>query len=279
MASVVLACACTFSPVVNAAETVESLRYGVSLYHFYQRDYFNALTELMVGQSEDSLGNHAGGAELLRGGMALSYGMDREAETIFTRLLDDNEHNVDADQAWFYLGKLAWQRGDAARTSTTLARMDEHYDGGLRNEALYLQASAHLALGDSDAGLAHLAALPEDSYWRAYLNYNLGAQAAGFEDWGLAEHYFSAVTFDEQYNPETAALRDKSMTARGYAHLAAGDFDFAGDAFRQVTLEGTSAPRALLGYGWAYAEGGDYLAALTPWQTLSERSLLEPSAR
>ncbi len=279
LASTVFACAILSTPSAQAAETVESLRYGVSLYHFYQRDYFNALTELMVGQEEQSLATHAGGAELLRGGMALSYGMDREAESIFKSLLDDNEHNVDADQAWFYLGKLAWQRGDADRTRAALARMDEAYEGKLLFEAHYLKANAELALGNGNAAFTHLDALPEDSYWRAYLNYNLGVQAAGFEDWGLAAHHFSEVESDEAYDPETAALKDKSMTARGYTHLAAGDFDLAGDAFRKVTLTGNSASRALLGYGWSHAEGGDYLAALSPWQTLSERSLLEPSAR
>ena len=53
----------------NASGPVQSLDYGVALFHFYQQDYFDSISELMVGQQQQRLGPHAQGAELLRGGV------------------------------------------------------------------------------------------------------------------------------------------------------------------------------------------------------------------
>ena len=107
-------CLLVCSAGAGALESVQSLAYGVTLYHFYQQDYFWALTELMVAQKSaaPSLGVHADNAELLRGGMSLSYGMDRQAQQIFTDMLTQPGATADVDRAWFYLGKIAWQRGD-----------------------------------------------------------------------------------------------------------------------------------------------------------------------
>ena len=102
---------------VHAAQNVQSLRYGVTLFHFYQQDYFEALTELMVAQQLEQLDIHTANAELLRGGMSLSYGMDRVAEEVFQDLLADQSSSVssqnyeDSGVAWFHLAKLAWRRG------------------------------------------------------------------------------------------------------------------------------------------------------------------------
>lgn len=78
---------------------------------------------------------------------------------------------------------------------------------------------------------------------------------------------------------ESKALRDRALTASGYALLAAGEYRQAGGEFTRVRLEGPMAERALLGYGWASLEEGEYLAALSPWQALGERSLLNESVR
>ena len=54
------------------------LAYGVVLYEFFQQRYFDAMVELGAAQQRAQLQHNAGEAELLRGGMSLSYGMERQ---------------------------------------------------------------------------------------------------------------------------------------------------------------------------------------------------------
>ena len=137
-----------------AAETVQNLRYGVSLFYLYQGDYFQSLTELMVGQAKDEeLGPHGENAELLRGGISLSYGMDREAERVFTALLAEPREGVNRQRAWFYLAKVAWQRGEVGAAAAALANADLNAEDidkrdDLAQEAAYLRAAIALSQGD-----------------------------------------------------------------------------------------------------------------------------------
>ncbi len=272
-----LLCLAALSAV--AAETVQSLRYGASLYHYFQRDYVGAITELTAAQELEALGPHASNANLMLGGMVLGYGMDRKAEAIFLDELRKPRDSVDASRAWFYLGKLAWQRGDAARAADTLANMENGYAGPVREEAGYLRASAALSLGDASGAESYVTGLPEDSRWRHYLAYNLGASYASREDWASATTWFGSITEHTPESPESRALRDRTLTAAGYAWLAAGELEQSAGAFRQVRLEGPYANRALLGYGWSHAGRDEYLEALSPWRQLASRSLLDESAR
>ena len=70
--------------------TVQDLAYGEVLFHFYQEDYFTALTQLLVAQARDEFAYHDGEAELLLGGLYLSYGLHRHAGEIFSRLLEQS---------------------------------------------------------------------------------------------------------------------------------------------------------------------------------------------
>lgn len=263
----------------RAAETVESLRYGASLYHFYQNDYFEALTELMVGQAQGSLASHSEGAELLRGGMSLSYGMDLQAESIFDSQLNLAPEHIDRSRAWFFLGKVAWQRGERLRALEALGQMEEGYEGELAEEANYLQATALLSAGEDAEALARLYALPKDSKWRYYLHYNTAVSLAKDEQWAAASEHFQR--FDELPldSDEEIALYERAQTAAGYTYLAADQPAAARAAFEGVRLEGAAAQKALLGFGWAAVREGDYLAALSAWKPLTSRSMLSASAR
>lgn len=272
-----LLCTCVLN--ARAVESVDSLRYGVTLFHFYQQDYFNALTELMAAQQMEQLGSHVPTAELLRGGMSLSYGMDRIAESIFRDLLSDSGEEVDRDQAWFYLGKMAWQRGQVQRSSAALTQMSAQYDGELATEADYLRASIALYQSDEQAAVSYLERLPRDSLWRYYLYYNFGAGKAAGGEWSQALTYFGEFEKLPLADVESRALQDKAFTAAGFTRMTVEDFQGARSDFSNVRLQGPLSDRALLGYGWAAARLEDYEQALSPWQLLGQRSMLGESAR
>ena len=93
-----------------APTTIKDLYYGDVLFYFYQDDYFNALTRLRAAQDKGRVSHHADEAELLLGGLYLSYGQHLEAGKIFERLLARTSLLPSRNRAWFYLGKVWYQR-------------------------------------------------------------------------------------------------------------------------------------------------------------------------
>jgi tetratricopeptide (TPR) repeat protein len=263
----------------QAAQTVQSPSYGTALFYYFQEDYFTALSELMAAQQLNELGAHQENAELLRGGMSLSYGMDRASRKIFETLLAAPDASIDRDQAWFYLAKLAWQRDDPDRSAAALAKMSASYDGPLAPEANYLRATIALRRGDEQGVAGYDSLIPRNVPWPYYLYYSLGATHAARADWDVAVEYFHRVDQSPIHTPEINTLRDKANTASGYALLAAGNYEQAAEDFTRVRLESPLVDRALLGYGWANSEMGDYQSALSPWLVLGERSVLSDSVR
>lgn len=276
-------CLCmSLNGAAASPETVQTLRYGTTLFQFFQQDYYSALTELMVAQELQQLGPHEQRAELLRGGMSLSYGMDSNARTIFETLLNDPDELSllqDRNRAWFYLAKMAWRRGDSADTLSDLKKMSTGSDGLFSDQADYLRSSIALRDGDEQAALAYADKLPAESSWRYYLYYNLGGSQAALGNFDAANRYyarFDQMTFPTQ---ESKEIRDKAFTARGFSLMASNHFDEAMRQFTRVRLNSPMADRALLGYGWAASEMGQFSLALSSWQTLTGRELGSPSAR
>ena len=66
---------------------VKDPHYGEVLFHFYKEDYFPAIVRLLAAQQQGLLSEHEEQAELLLGGLYLSYGHHLEAAAIFERLL------------------------------------------------------------------------------------------------------------------------------------------------------------------------------------------------
>ncbi|MDH3849373.1 MAG: hypothetical protein OEV05_16410, partial [Gammaproteobacteria bacterium] len=90
---------------------VEEPHYGEILFYFYQEDYFPAIVRLLAAQQQGQLEQHSAQADLLKGGLYLSYGHHLEAAEIFERLLADNVNPEIRDRTWFFLAKIWRQRG------------------------------------------------------------------------------------------------------------------------------------------------------------------------
>jgi len=90
---------------------VEDPQYGEVLFYFYQDDYFPAIVRLLAAQEQGQLEQHAEQAELLLGGMYLSYGHHLEAAQIFERLLADNVAPEIRDRTWFFQTARLSRRG------------------------------------------------------------------------------------------------------------------------------------------------------------------------
>ena len=192
-----------------AAEPVQALRYGVTLFHYFQQDYFDALSELMIAQKTGELGVHTDHAELLRGGMSLSYGMDQQAQRIFTEFLDRPQPGVDRDRAWFYLAKIAWQRGETERSDAAMQNIGTLASPALTEELNYMRASLNSRRGDYHKAREYLARLPANSDWLGYHYYNMGATRAAVGDWTQATAYFRNFDHLDARSEEARSLRDR----------------------------------------------------------------------
>ncbi len=284
------------APFALQAETVKDLRYGVALYHFYQEDYFNALLELISAQQLQALPNHQTNAELLKGGISLSYGLDKQAEAIFSRLLSAKPAHADTivldeqqkNKAWFYLGKLVYQQGDYPRAIKLLDYISQQKTSGfftsdqpssLQIQAQYLQATMLLAQGDVAQSRQTMLAVPELSIYWPYYYFNLGSAYAAQQQWSKASEAFEQAQRLMLGHEGEQALRDKANTAAGYAYMAQQNYPKAVVAFRRVSLNSLVVDKALLGYGLAESERENYQQALAPWQALRKQSLLLPAVQ
>jgi len=256
-------------------QQVLDLHYGEVLFHFYQDDYFTAISHLMVARQQNLLQHHLNESELLLGGLQLSYGMPNQAERRFDRLLDQNTDADLRNRIWYYLTKISYQRGHYRRALGNLRKIDKLDDKPIGTELALLNANLHMALGENDKAADVLENTRASDGGEEYLRINRGIallRAGELEEGRKTLDKLGKVDAD---NEELRALRDRANLGLGYELLRAGDAERARDYLNRVRLQGPFIQAALLGAGWADAEQGDYQQALTPWLKLLELASYE----
>lgn len=262
--------------------TVRDPHYGDTLFHFYQEHYFTAVTGLMVSQHFDRVSKHADEAEVLRGGLLLSYGMHKEAGEIFARLIEKGAEPPVRDRAWYFLAKIRYQRGFVAQADDALARIEKNLPPDLEEERVLLKANVAMARGDYAAAAAALNAVPGiekditegTTSASLYARYNLGVALVRNGDAAkgtrLLDQIGKAPT-PPRATEEFRSLRDKANVALGFAALQADKPEEAGPYLERVRLSGPQSNKALLGFGWASASVKNHKQALVPWTELADR--------
>jgi len=259
---------------------VQDLAYGEVLFYFYQEDYFTALTQLLVAQARDEFAYHEGEAELLLGGLYLSYGQHRHAGEIFGRLLEQSAEPSLHDRAWFFLAKIWYQRGYLEESGQALARIGTSLPAELRSERTMLEARVLMDQGRFDDALAVLSRWERPAEeWVGYAKYNIGVSLVRLGRVEEGARVLDEVGLLPASEADLTSLRDKANVALGYAWLQAERPDRARPSLQRVRLEGPFSNKALLGVGWSDAELGDYRAALAPWLELRQRNILDPAVQ
>jgi len=258
---------------------VRDLYYGEVLFQFYKRDDFTALTHLLAARDAGRVPHHDAESELLLGGLYLGYGQHDRAAAIFERLLAGTPEPVVRDRAWFYLGKLRYQRGLYAGALEAFGRVGADLPEALAAELPMLVAQASMATGDFAGAERVLAGWDAEGSWAAYARYNLGIALVRLGRVPEGAALLERVGTGGADTPEEKDLRDKANLALGYALLQAGDAAQARPVLERVRLRGPFATKALLGAGWADAATGDYRAALVPWLELVDRDLMDSAVQ
>ena len=263
----------------NKPQQVLDLHYGEVLFHFYQEDYFTAITHLMVAREEDLLQHHDKESELLLGGLQLSYGMLDQAESQFHRLLDTDSDSALHDRVWYYLTKINYQRGHYQKAYSTLQDIGKPRDKALAAELALLNANINMELGNNSAAAEALQNTRAPEGWKEYLEINRGIALMRAGDIEQGRQVLDKLGKQSAGTEELRALRDRANLGLGYELLRAGDPELAREYLNRVRLQGPFVQAALLGAGWADAELGDYESALTPWMNLITVGGNQPAAQ
>ena len=104
----------SLSAASDMEHTVDELPYGVALYDFFQDKYYSSITDILVAQKNQTLVDQNKTAELLLGGLYLSYGLQYRAHEIFKTITLNKSQDVPQnvlDQAFFQIGKDYFRGG------------------------------------------------------------------------------------------------------------------------------------------------------------------------
>jgi hypothetical protein len=280
-AAIAAACVFAIGSATAADATTHEIKaphYGDTLFHFFQDRHFTAITTLMVSQKFERVSEHADEAEVLRGGMLLSYGLHREAGAIFAQLIEKGASPKVRDRAWFYLAKIRYQRGVLPEAEDALARVENNLPPALEEERVLLQANLLMARAEFNGAATALASVNAKTPGARYVRFNLGIALlrAGDTARGTAvlDELGRAGAEDEEYR----SLRDRANVALGFSALTNEQPKEARTYLERVRLNGLQSNKALLGFGWAADAMKEPQLALVPWLELAQRDVSDSSA-
>jgi tetratricopeptide (TPR) repeat protein len=258
---------------------VKDLHYGDILFYFYQDDYFDSITRLLAAQDLDRLPHEEGEAELLLGGLYLSLGEHVEAGKIFEALLAGKTSEAVRNKAWFYLGKVWYQRGYLKESERALRQVSDKIQPRISAERYMLLAQLMLREERYDDAIKALESWHGAPDWTAYAQFNVGVALVRLGRLPEAITHLDRVGRMETSNEELLSLRDKANLALGFALLQAQRPAEARPILGRVRLEGPYSSKALLGVGWADSSLGDFKRALVPWLELRKHNLLDSAVQ
>jgi hypothetical protein len=262
--------------------TVQDPHYGEVLFYFYQQDYFNALTHLDVSRVQGRVSHHEAEAELLQGGLMLSWGQHVQAGQIFERLLTESPDPSVRNRTWFYLGKVRYQRGYIEEAERAFESISAPLAEELEAERYNLLARIYMDQGRFAKAVSLLANWEGPEIWMVYARYNLGVALvrAGQLDVGAGVlDGLGTMKIRDGTREELLGLRDRANLALGFAYLQADLEGNARPVLQRVRLNGPFSNKALLGAGWAESADNDYRRALAPWLELSSRDKLDSAVQ
>jgi len=258
---------------------LRDLDFGNTLYYFFQRQYFSSIVNLTVAQQKQTIPHHKQEAELLLGGMYLSFGMHEKSSEIFDKLIDANVPLRIRNRAWFYLAKIRYQRNLYPEAEQAIKRIEGALPVEQDQEKRLLFANIMMAQKRYQEADTYLQESKDESAWSIYIRYNLAVSMIKQNNTQRGREILSLIGSLKTHDKELQAVRDQSNLALGYSYIQEEKPDLALEFLRKVRLKGHLSNKALLGLGWAYDQKKEYTKALAPWLELNKRNLLDSAVQ
>ena len=270
--------ASTANALEQKIEQVNDLAYGVALYEFFQENYFDAAVELLVAKELNRVDHHENDADLLLGGLYLSYGLHQDAEEIFRYLVKKGAPDNVKDKTWLAIGRSRYQKGLWEDAIRALEQIGDKADKQTLAESRVLLANLLMLKRQYPEAAQMLETIPRGSEDAKFAQFNMGiALFKGGRQIEGAE-YLSEVSMYNSKTLELKALQDKANLALGFALLSQEETEKSRAFFERVRVHGPFSNKALLGLGWTYAMESNFDDALDPWLELRDRKRLDVSS-
>ncbi len=272
------------SSVINAAEIrnthrVENLAYGQALFEYFQQNELSAITSLLVAKQKPQSSTQANESDLLLADLYYGYGLYRESERLFSRLLTVDTDHALLNRVWFNLARLNHDQGYYEQSLELLSRIDDSLPEQSQYEKQYLLTNLHLRNSKFDDARRAMKKIDQDSIWYQYARYNLGVSLLENNQLDEAEAYLEPLGLLETNFEETLALRDKANLSQGLSQLNNSKPEAAITSFERIRLEGPFSHTALLATGWAWNQLDQFSRALVPWLTLAQKNTIDPATQ
>ncbi len=255
---------------------VANLAYGEVLYQFYQEHYFDAIVHLTAALQKAPMSEQGSDAELLLGGLYLSYGMHDEAERILNQLLQDDDNEARHDRVQFYLAKSRYRRGLQRAAEASLKQIKTALPAAQQQEQQLIHGQLLLDQSRNEEAVEQLSGLQGDSITALYGQYNLAVAQLRLGKSANGQVLLDKLGRMEVADEESATLRDRANLTNGSWFLQQGDIDQARNYLSLIRINSMLSNDAILATGWGYAEQEDYPEALAHWLELSRQPPAEP---
>lgn len=258
---------------IDVAHRVEDPAYGEVLYHYYQKQYFAAMTRIVLALERNEMPAQEARARVLLGALYASYGMPDEARSLFADLLDGAVAPELAARIWLHLAEIHYRSGEYRQALDLIDSELQDVPEDVADSYRALRTRLLMKLGRYDETAEMLSALEGRSILSGYLRYNLGVSrinaGQGEEGTSLLWQLVNLPPDDD----ETNALKDKAMLALGVHYLRSGEYPRAQALMKSARLDGPYSEMALLLHARAWLASETPVNALPSLQTLSGRSL------
>lgn len=262
----------------EAGNRLQQLLAGEARFHYYQQDYFTAITKLHRAREAADGQPVSAETQVLMARLQLAYGLNTQAAAALDAIAREDA-TAAADLAWFELARSFYRKGQPEAALNALSGIQGQVPAETDGELQLLHAHVLSALGRYSDAARVLSKQRGPAELAPYRNYNLGIAAWRAGDHSTAIDALQRVATLSAAGEELLALRDKSNLTLGYILLQREQLDQSRKQLEKVRLEGPFSNQALLITGVVAQMQGRSEEALAAWSVLRERLPADPAVQ